>query len=80
MPGFEIWADTRHNRLHVIIHRTLNPDELRSASLRLEAALDRLRPGMSINVSQAPCKRVESSRIRRNVTHLLTALDTRLAA
>ena len=80
MPGFEIWADTHHNRLHMIIHRTMNADELLSASLRLEAALDRLKPGISINVSHPPCQRADSARIHHHVSHLLVALNTRLAA
>ncbi len=80
MPGCKIWADTRHNRLHMFIHRTLNANELLSASLRLEAALDRLKPGMSINVAHAPRKLAESIRMRHHVSHLLVALNTRLAA
>ena len=85
MKAWEIRIDRAYNRLCLVIRRTLSKAEIESASGQVLAAVDRLRPGFSINVSKdlAPpdeCERFSVVRVNRHVSRILEAADSKLVA
>ena len=79
MTGYELWTDSEHNRLHLIIRRGLSRHEVASAHQRVHAAVQRLRPGFSITVQQElelpAAARLSAPRLQRDVAHILRAAD-----
>ncbi len=85
MKAWEIWTDKAYNRLHLVIRRILSGPELESANYQVLAAIERLRPGFSINISHdlTPSdkrERFSIVRINRNVNRILEAADSKLVA
>jgi hypothetical protein len=94
MPGYQIWTDSEHNRLHLVIRRALSQPEVEVACLRVRSAVERLRPGFSITVQHelaeedwedrapaaAPPDRLAIVRLQRHVDHILEAALPALVA
>ncbi len=82
MTGYELWTDSEHNRLHLIIRRGLSRPEVATAHQRVRAAVQRLRPGFSITVQQEleppaadAAGRLSAPRLQRDVARILRAAD-----
>lgn len=84
MRAADIFSDTEHNRLHLVIHRPLERFEVDNAILRVRSATERLRPGFSITVQQELNEpgpgRFSAVRLARCLDTILRAADDRLVA
>jgi len=84
MRAADIFTDSEQNRLHLVIHRPLEPLEVETAVLRVRSAVERLRPGFTITVQQEIDEpgqgRFSALRLSRSLDTILRAADDRLVA